>query len=909
MRFDTMNIFVGTILLFLYLEEFYVHPAEIILKNNGYENVLVAISDAVQEDSRIIERIKAIFTEGSSNMFRATRYRAYFRSITILVPATWMRKPEYEAPSNDETFTKAAIRVDQRNPKKGDVPYTMQYALCGEQAKYIHLTRRFLTDVEFATKKFGPPGKTLVHEWGHFRWGLFDEYPTSTHYYIEDGEYHETQCPGSIPGQQRDKVTKGICKIGQTGLPDKNCRFEPDLNQNVTTASYMYLPFIEKIDDFCDDGTLGDDSIVHNKKAPNEQNSKCNGKSAWEVMRQSVDFKNNNNPTNARRGLNTNPSFRLIQAGNFTKVVLLFDVSGSMAGTPIIMMQQAANNFIQNIIKNGSYVGIVIFSNTARTSLEMTRIQSRADKLKVASYIPKTTNGGTAIGTGMQHAMNVLTSTSAGRAWAKGASVILMTDGQNTAGVNPLSMVPVAMELGVTFHTIGYSKASDPVLVEIAKSTGGQPFFSTSSATSADLFTAMSSIADITSRESTWTASSSVSVASVANNVEKTKGLQGNFAIDFTIGKDTTITFNYLSKSAVVEARIEAPDGSVIDKSDIANYREDRDNQIIQIDIPGTALVSRGYSTVIGLNVTAAISGRTRAGRLQTVHVGLQDKGFGIDLEASDGVYSVEFGRSLLNAEGRHSVTVLVDNPENTGKIAKFSKASSAPIIGTGSDEPVATYQTVGPIQRVASAGELRVERPSSPTLVDVLPPPRIRDLQLVFLDTAKVEVTLNWTAVGDDVSQSVNTTYDLRIGTFEEISERFENCSRIHLEGTPKNAGEEEKHKINMADYNKKATFFLAIRAIDEVGNEGDPSNIISISMTLPTKFSNGDEIVTESETSSTNLPDNISDAIATESPNLLIVPFGLAALETILIVVVIGIVYHIKKNKTSPPHRIECV
>jgi hypothetical protein len=43
------------------------------------------------------------------------------------------------------------------------------------------------------TNVFIFPGKTLVHEWGHFRWGVFDEYPIQTHYYIDKGRYQPTQ--------------------------------------------------------------------------------------------------------------------------------------------------------------------------------------------------------------------------------------------------------------------------------------------------------------------------------------------------------------------------------------------------------------------------------------------------------------------------------------------------------------------------------------------------------------------------------------------------------------------------------------------------------------------------------------------------------------------------------------------
>jgi hypothetical protein len=35
----------------------------------------------------------------------------------------------------------------------------------------------------------------LVHEWGHLRWGLFDEYPLEKNkrFYLEDGVWHPTR--------------------------------------------------------------------------------------------------------------------------------------------------------------------------------------------------------------------------------------------------------------------------------------------------------------------------------------------------------------------------------------------------------------------------------------------------------------------------------------------------------------------------------------------------------------------------------------------------------------------------------------------------------------------------------------------------------------------------------------------
>ena len=41
---------------------------------------------------------------------------------------------------------------------------------------------------------------------------------------------------------------------------------------------------------FCDNDVTDIDTL-HNDEAPNEQNDLCNGRSAWEVMREHSDFK------------------------------------------------------------------------------------------------------------------------------------------------------------------------------------------------------------------------------------------------------------------------------------------------------------------------------------------------------------------------------------------------------------------------------------------------------------------------------------------------------------------------------------------------------------------------------------------------------------------------------------------
>ena len=43
------------------------------LSNNGYDDVLVAISPEIPEDGKIIDNLKILFTKASEELYRATR--------------------------------------------------------------------------------------------------------------------------------------------------------------------------------------------------------------------------------------------------------------------------------------------------------------------------------------------------------------------------------------------------------------------------------------------------------------------------------------------------------------------------------------------------------------------------------------------------------------------------------------------------------------------------------------------------------------------------------------------------------------------------------------------------------------------------------------------------------------------
>ena len=86
------------------------------------------------------------------------------------------------------------------------------------------------------------------------------------------------------------------------------------------TASYMALPYLSSVQNFCDNT----EELMHDSDLPNKQNLFCDGQSTWEVILTSPDFANNNNPADDSIS-NTVPEF--ITIGRDVKGFLRKEVS------------------------------------------------------------------------------------------------------------------------------------------------------------------------------------------------------------------------------------------------------------------------------------------------------------------------------------------------------------------------------------------------------------------------------------------------------------------------------------------------------------------------------------------------------------------------------------------------------
>jgi Ca-activated chloride channel homolog len=170
---------------------------------------------------------------------------------------------------------------------------------------------------------------------------------------------------------------------------------------------------------------------------------------------------------------------------NRTTILLTLDVSGSMCAndidpTRLRAAQDAASAFVSGI-PDGTQIGIVAFSSLAAIIQQPT---DRQDDL-LASIESLTTGRGTAIGSGILTAIDAIAALDANVAPAdidgrpglppaavlpgaySPAIIVVLTDGANNAGIDPIDAATQAADRGLRVYTIGFGTVDggqiDPV--------------------------------------------------------------------------------------------------------------------------------------------------------------------------------------------------------------------------------------------------------------------------------------------------------------------------------------------------------------------------------------------------------------------------------------------------------------
>ncbi|XP_076032605.1 calcium-activated chloride channel regulator 1-like [Oratosquilla oratoria] len=568
-------------------------------RGNGYEDIVVAISEEVEEDMRIIENIKQMFIDGSDSLYTATRAHTFFREVSIVVPSTWTQMDEYEnaTDAGEEWTAQGDIVVDKASPIYGDNPYTLQLGECGDPGEFIHLTPDYVTNMYESDRitRQGPPGKMLVHEWAHLRWGVFDEYGDvfnkAPNFYIgEDLQLHVTGCTSDIEGWIRTP-DGGNCSADSTGKPDANCIFFPANNSHVR-GSLMNMHFLSSVNSFCDD-----DEVGHNPWAPNRQNIMCQRKSVWTVIQEHPDFRDFNRSSSdfgthrSRREMSseaTTPIFRLRQVrkvDSSPRFVLLVDLSPSMEGYMKDLWQSTVI-FVRDFLPEWSMLSVISFSNTAKIDVEFTNINER-NRMFIVKRLPKEhhKDGNTAIGEALKFTLETAIKEGVS---TKGLNVILITDGEETVYPTVASVMPRIKEAGIVLNTFAYGHYATNNLEGWAKATGGRSYyFNPENFNSATRFYSLlydSVSKDIPKRNKFLQVTSRFSLLE--------KRVEGEVRIDSNVGLETRFIFMerlsfHPQNTFSLEAELASPGGRVTygpaNASDI--YQVDNDTRTITIFI------------------------------------------------------------------------------------------------------------------------------------------------------------------------------------------------------------------------------------------------------------------------------------------------------------------------------------
>ncbi|EHB18743.1 Calcium-activated chloride channel regulator 2 [Heterocephalus glaber] len=873
LKFVTLLVALSPELLFL--------GAEVQLQDNGYDGLLVAINPQVPENQNLIPNIKEMITEASFYLFNATKRRVFFRNIQILIPVTW--KVNNYSKVKQESYEKANVIVTDWNGVNRDDPYTLQYRGCGKEGKYIHFTSNFLLNDDLTTA-YGSRGRVFVHEWAHFRWGVFDEYNNDKPFYIDgQNEIKVTGCSSDITGIF--VCEKGLCPHENciiSKLFKEGCTFLYNSTQNAT-ASIMFMQSLSSVVEFCNTNT-------HNQEAPNLQNQMCSLRSAWDVIMGSSDF-SHSFPMNGTE-LPPPPTFSVVQDGD--KVVcLVLDVSSKMAEADrLLRLQQAAEFYLMRIVEIHTFVGIVNFNSKGEIRAQLHQINSDDDRKLLVSYLPTTVSAEaeTSICSGLKKGFEVVEKLN-GK--TSGSVMILVTSGTHEHISNCL---PTVLSSGATIHSIALGSSEAGKLEELSHRTGGLKFYVPDKSNS-------NSMVDAFSRISFGTGDifqQSIQLESMSENVKPYHQLISTVNVDNSVGNDTVFLITWQT-SGPPEIVLFDPTGR---KYYTNNFTTSLASQTASLCIPGTAKpgpwtyslnnthhspqlltvtvasrasssavppatvevfvekdsthfpdpvmiyanVRKGFYPILNATVTAVIEPETG----DPVMLKLFDDGAGADVIKNDGIYSRYFFSFAVS--GRYSLKVHVSHSPSISTLAHSIAGSHALYVpGYIVNDNIqmnaprkSAHRSEGEqkwaLSRVSSGGSFSVRGVPDGSHPDVFPPCKIIDLEAVKMEE---EVILSWTAPGEDFDQGQAASYEIRISkSLQNIQDDFNNAILVNTSKlNPQQAGTREiftflprRFTSELEHRPERGTqenyrIYLAIRATDRNSLKSAVSNIAQVS------------------------------------------------------------------------------
>ncbi|WP_121629469.1 VWA domain-containing protein [Tropicibacter alexandrii] len=545
-------------------------------------------------------------------------------------------------------------------------------------------------------------GFTLAHEWGHYAYGLFDEYASNC------GQNPESSC--SIFKPRSTDVEPNPSIMNDQWLAARATGANLDALEFSTDDVEPYATQADGDDKNAQARVYGEpgwDTLVRDPATDPRHSFMSPARTRYTTLAAPAgpDFTQNDDESTARSELN------IIWAGNRV-VELMIDTSGSMGGTPIANARTAGSLLVGQLVPGVNAVGVGRFTGSASQVFAIQDIPDPDTGVRAAAQavINGLSSGGS---TDIEEAaLLALSEVTAFQGGTRPAVVYLLTDGQSF--VNQATVINAYTAAKVPLVTFGFGPNVDTALLQnLANSTGGRYFFSPTALS--DIQQAF--VAANAAFSSAVVVNSSAALASASSTEVRDILLDSTLAdaaivvtypgpqadIDLRLldssGADTGAVFTCsgsgdVSCEAVVDVQtlgagtygVEIVNNAAGDKDvsilisgnptgenfDIA---VEFDNANYPSDFTIRALVRKG-APLTGLNVVATVTKPDNS----VVELTLLDDGLGADADADDGVYSISVP---YDQNGTYSATVRADNAAGNAQTSfngvLFTRASDGP--------------------------------------------------------------------------------------------------------------------------------------------------------------------------------------------------------------------------------------
>ncbi len=210
-------------------------------------------------------------------------------------------------------------------------------------------------------------------------------------------------------------------------------------------------------------------------------------------------------------------------------LMLAVDVSGSMDTQDMLLGQQQVDRLsaVKTVIgpfieqREGDRIGLILFGERAYQQTPLTYDRTTIQQMLYEAMIGLAGEKATAIGDAIGLAVKRLKDLPADQSQSR--VLILLTDGSNNAGMDPLTAAKLAKQIGIKIYTIGFGAdemivrsvfgrqkvnpsrdLDEKTLQEIATATGGRYFRARDAAELADIYSILDQLEPVESDSFTY---------------------------------------------------------------------------------------------------------------------------------------------------------------------------------------------------------------------------------------------------------------------------------------------------------------------------------------------------------------------------------------------------------------------